>query len=102
MLAELGGYERELGVLHAALVTGSLALLACAEQRPRIFLSEYLETARHVLHSSMAPRHAIHYPVSDRLRQVKGAVGLAGAKVGVVAQVAWAQVRPARGFTGWS
>ena len=76
----------------------SLALLACAEQRPRIFLSEYLETARHVLHSSMAPRHAIHYPVSDRLRQVKGAVGLAGAKVGVVAQVAWAQVRPPLGL----
>jgi squalene monooxygenase len=66
----------------------SLALLACAERRPRIFLSEYLKTAHHVVHSSLAPRHASHFPVRDRLRQVQGAVGLAGAKVGVVAQVA--------------
>jgi squalene monooxygenase len=71
----------------------SLALLACAERRPRIFLTEYLKTAHHVLHSSLAPRHAVHFPVSDRLRQVHGAVGLAGAKVGVVAQVAWSQLR---------
>ncbi|PRQ02514.1 hypothetical protein ENSA5_21590 [Enhygromyxa salina] len=71
----------------------SLALLACAERRPRIFLAEYLKTAHHVLHSSLAPRHASHYPVSDRLRQVHGAVGLAGTKVGVVAQVAWSQLR---------
>jgi 2-polyprenyl-6-methoxyphenol hydroxylase-like FAD-dependent oxidoreductase len=71
----------------------SLALLACAERRPRIFLSEYLKTAQHVVHSSLAPRHASHYPVSDRLRQVHGAVGLAGAKVGVVAQVALSQLR---------
>ena len=40
------------------------------------------------------PRHAAHYPVSDRLRQVQGAVGLAGTKVGLLAQVAWSQVRP--------
>jgi squalene monooxygenase len=66
----------------------SLALLACAERRPRIFLAEYLKTAHHVLHSSLAPRHASHFPVRDRLRQVQGAVGLAGTKVGVVAQVA--------------
>lgn len=72
----------------------SLALLACAERRPRIFLAEYLKTAQHVVHSSLAPRHAIHYPVSDRLRQVHGAVGLAGTKVGVVAQVAWSQLKP--------
>ena len=72
----------------------SLALLACAEQRPRVFLSEYLKTAQHVLHSSLTPRHATHYPLEDRLRQVQGAVSLAGTKVGVVAQVAWAQVRP--------
>jgi len=72
----------------------SLALLACAERRPRIFLAEYLKTAQHVLHSSMAPRHAIHYPVGDRLRQVHGAVGLAGTKVGMVAHVAWSQIKP--------
>jgi hypothetical protein len=71
----------------------SLSLLACAERRPRIFLAEYLKTAHHVLQSSFAPRHALHFPVSDRLRQVHGAVGLAGAKVGVVAQVAWSQIR---------
>jgi squalene monooxygenase len=72
----------------------SLALLACAERRPRVFLAEYLKTAHHVVHSSLAPRHAVHYPVSDRLRQVHGAVGLAGTKVGVVAQVAWSQLKP--------
>jgi squalene monooxygenase len=66
----------------------SLALLACAERRPRIFLTEYLKTAHHVVSSSLAPRHASHFPVRDRLRQVQGAVGLAGTKVGVVAQVA--------------
>jgi squalene monooxygenase len=73
----------------------SLALLACAERRPRIFLAEYLKTAGHVVHSSLAPRHAAHYPVGDRLRQVQGAVGLAGTKVGLLAHVAWSQVRPA-------
>ncbi|KIG17371.1 2-octaprenyl-3-methyl-6-methoxy-1,4-benzoquinol hydroxylase [Enhygromyxa salina] len=72
----------------------SLALLACAERRPRIFLTEYLKTAHHVLASSFAPQHALYFPVSDRLRQVQGAVGLAGTKVGVVAQVAWSQLRP--------
>jgi squalene monooxygenase len=71
----------------------SLALLACAERRPRIFLAEYLKTAHHVVHSSLAPRHASHFPVRDRLRQVQGAVGLAGTKVGVVAQVALSQFR---------
>jgi squalene monooxygenase len=71
----------------------SLALLACAERRPRIFLAEYLKTAHHVVHSSLAPRHASHFPVLDRLRQVQGAVGLAGTKVGLVAQVALAQFR---------
>ncbi|MFV8748953.1 FAD-dependent monooxygenase [Nannocystaceae bacterium ST9] len=74
--------------------TRSLALLACAERRPRIFLTEYLKTAGHVVHSSLAPRHAAHFPVSDRLRQVQGAVGLAGTKVGLLAHVAWSQVRP--------
>jgi squalene monooxygenase len=73
--------------------TRSLALLACAERRPRIFLVEYLKTAHHVVHSSLAPRHASHFPVRDRLRQVQGAVGLAGTKIGVVAQVALSQFR---------
>ena len=59
-----------------------------------MFLAEYLKTAQHVLHSSLTPRHALHYPLEDRLRQVQGAVGLAGTKIGVVAQVAWAQMRP--------
>jgi squalene monooxygenase len=71
----------------------SLALLACAERRPHIFLTEYLKTAHHVVSSSLAPRHASHFPVRDRLRQVQGAVGLAGTKVGLVAQVALAQFR---------
>ena len=73
--------------------TRSLALLACAERRPHIFLTEYLKTAHHVVHSSLAPRHASHLPVRDRLHQVQGAVGLAGTKVGVVAQVALSQFR---------
>jgi squalene monooxygenase len=72
----------------------SLALLACAERRPSVFLAEYLKTAHHVVHSSLAPRHAVHFPVSDRLRQVQGAVGLAGTKLGIVAQVAWSQLKP--------
>lgn len=72
----------------------SLALLACAERRPRIFLAEYLKTAGHVVHSSLTPRHAAHYPMGDRLRQVQGAVGLAGTKVGQLAHVAWSQLRP--------
>ena len=73
----------------------SLALLACAERRPQVFLGEYLKAAGHMLSSSLAPQHAAHYPMSDRLRQVQGVVGLAGAKVGIVAHVAWSQVRPA-------
>lgn len=72
----------------------SLALLSCAERRPHVFLSEYLKTARHVVGSNMTPRHAEHFPVRDRLRQVHGAVGLAGTKVGLVASVAWSQLRP--------
>jgi 2-polyprenyl-6-methoxyphenol hydroxylase-like FAD-dependent oxidoreductase len=72
----------------------SLALLACAERRPRIFVSEYIKTAGHVVHSSLAPRHAAHFPVGDRLRQVQGAVSLAGTKVGLLANVAWSQLRP--------
>ncbi|MCB9704596.1 MAG: FAD-dependent monooxygenase [Myxococcales bacterium] len=73
----------------------SMALLSCAEGRPRVFLSEYLKTARHALETSLVPRHAQHFPVRDRLRQVRGAVGLATTKLGLVADVMWAQVRPA-------
>lgn len=74
----------------------SLALLACAEGRPHVFLSEYLRTARHAVGSSLAPRHARQFPVADRLRRVGGAMGLARDKLGLVASVAWAQVKP-----GW-
>src|SRR5690606_8377613 len=72
----------------------SMALLSCAEGRPRVFLSEYLKTARHALETSLVPRHAQAFPVRDRIRQVRGAVGLAGHKLGIVAEVMWAQVRP--------
>lgn len=72
----------------------SLALLACSEGRPHVFLAEYLRTARHAVESSLVPRHAQHFPVSDRLRQMHSAMGLASDKFGLVAQVAWAQIRP--------
>lgn len=72
----------------------SLALLSCAEGRPHVFLSEYLRTARHALGGSFSPLHARHFPVTDRLRSVQGAMGLAGDKLGLVASVAWAQVKP--------
>ncbi len=72
----------------------SMALLSCAEGRPSVFLSEYIKAAGHALGASLIPRHATSFPVEDRLRQVRGAVGLAGDKFGLVAQVMWAQVRP--------
>jgi 2-polyprenyl-6-methoxyphenol hydroxylase-like FAD-dependent oxidoreductase len=72
----------------------SLALLACSEGRPHVFLSEYIKTARHAVGGSLAPSHARHLPVGDRLRRVEGAVRLAGDKLGLVASVAWAQVKP--------
>ena len=74
----------------------SLALLACAEGRPTVFLSEYLRTAGHVVRSAVSPAHATHYPAADRFRQVQGALGLAGDKLGMFAKVSWAQLRP-----GW-
>lgn len=74
----------------------SMALLSCAERRPSVFLSEYLKTARHALGTSLMPRHATHYPIEDRVRQARGAASLARDKLGLVAQVMWAQVRP-----GW-
>jgi squalene monooxygenase len=73
----------------------SMALLSCAEGRPQVFLSEYLKAARYALESSLVARHAAHLPTRDRLRQVSGAMQLASNKLGLVAQVMWAQVRPA-------
>ena len=72
----------------------SMALLSCAESRPSVFLTEYLKTARHALETSLSPRHAKALPARDRLRQVTGAARLASDKLGLVAQVMWAQVRP--------
>lgn len=72
----------------------SMALLSCAEGRPGVFLTEYLKTARHALETSLVPRHARALPARDRLRQVTGAALLASNKLGLVAQVMWAQVRP--------
>lgn len=72
----------------------SMALLSCAELRPAIFLSEYLRTAGHALGVSLIPKHASHFPVSDRVRQARGAAKLARDKLGLVANVVWAQLRP--------
>lgn len=74
----------------------SMALLSCSEGRPSVFLSEYLKTARHALGATLLPRHAWYYPMGDRVRQAQGAARLARDKLGLVAQVVWAQVRP-----GW-
>jgi squalene monooxygenase len=74
----------------------SMALLSCSERRPHVFLSEYLRTAGHALGTSLVPRHASAYPVGDRVRRARGAAKLAKDKLGLVAQVMWAQVRP-----GW-
>ncbi len=73
----------------------SMALLSCAESNPGVFLSEYLKAARYAIESSLVARHAAHLPTRDRLRQVSGAMQLASHKLGLVAQVMWAQVRPA-------
>ncbi|HEY0136048.1 MAG TPA: FAD-dependent oxidoreductase [Nannocystis sp.] len=73
----------------------SMALLSCAEGRPQVFLTEYLKAARYAIESSLVARHAAHLPTRDRLRQVSGAMHLASNKLGLVAQVMWAQVRPA-------
>ena len=73
----------------------SMALLSCAEGRPQVFLTEYLKAARYALESSIVARHAVHLPTRDLLRQVSGAMHLASNKLGLVAQVMWAQVRPA-------
>ncbi|MEM9455980.1 MAG: FAD-dependent monooxygenase [Myxococcota bacterium] len=72
----------------------SMALLSCSERRPHVFLTEYLKTARHALETSLVPQHASMYPVGDRVRRAAGAAKLASHKLGLVAQVMWAQVRP--------
>lgn len=72
----------------------SMALLSCSERRPQVFLAEYLKTARHALGTSLVPQHASMYPVGDRVRRARGAAKLAKNKLGQVAQVMWAQVRP--------
>ncbi|MBK6918329.1 MAG: FAD-dependent monooxygenase [Deltaproteobacteria bacterium] len=79
----------------------SMALLSCAERRPSVFLSEYLRAAGHALGVSLSPKHASHYPVADRLRQARGAALLARDKLGLVANVVWAQVRPGWYQRGW-
>ncbi|MGB1277078.1 MAG: hypothetical protein ACPG77_15140, partial [Nannocystaceae bacterium] len=72
----------------------SMALLACAEGRPHIFISEYLRAARHAVNVCIQPRYARNLPVADRLRQARGAAQIASGKLGQVAQVVWANVRP--------
>jgi len=72
----------------------SMALLSCSERRPTVFLKEYLKTARWAFASSILPRHARKFPVEDRVRQARGAASLARDKLGLVAAVMWAQVRP--------
>lgn len=72
----------------------SMSLLSCSEGRATVFLTEYLKTARHALEASLVPRHATHFPVGDRMRKARGAARLAKDKLGLVAQVMWAQVRP--------
>ncbi|MCB9750430.1 MAG: FAD-dependent monooxygenase [Myxococcales bacterium] len=72
----------------------SMALLSCAEGRPSVFLSEYLRAARHAVRTSLLPRHASHFPVSDRVRQVYSAAALARGKLGRALGVVWSQLRP--------
>jgi squalene monooxygenase len=72
----------------------SMALLSCVEARPSVFLTEYLKTARWALEGSLVPKHALQYPMVDRVRQARGAARLARNKLGVVADVMWAQLRP--------
>lgn len=72
----------------------SLSLLSCAEGRPHVFISEYLRAARYAMRVCIQPRYARNLPVVDRLRTARGAAQLAGGKLGQVAQVVWANVRP--------
>ncbi|MBC8071781.1 MAG: FAD-dependent monooxygenase, partial [Deltaproteobacteria bacterium] len=72
----------------------SMSLLSCAEASASVFISEYLRAAGYALGSSVIPKHARAFPVSDRMRQARGAAELARDKLGLVAQVMWAQLRP--------
>lgn len=72
----------------------SMALLSGAERRPHVFLTEYLKTAGHALGTSFSPAHARRYPLTDRVRRATGAAQLARGKLGLVAAVMWAQIRP--------
>ena len=72
----------------------SMALLSCVELRPRVFLAEYLKTARHAVETSLRPEHAGRVPMGDRVRRVAGAVDLARSKLGLVSAVMWANMRP--------
>ncbi len=72
----------------------SMSLLSCAEGRPHVFVSEYLRAARFAMRVCIQPRYARHLPMVDRLRTAHGAAQLAGGKLGKVAQVVWANVRP--------
>jgi 2-polyprenyl-6-methoxyphenol hydroxylase-like FAD-dependent oxidoreductase len=72
----------------------SMALLSCVEARPSVFLTEYLKTARWALEGSFVPKHAREYPMVDRVRHARGAAKLARDKLGIVAEVVWAQLRP--------
>ncbi|MEM6990989.1 MAG: FAD-dependent monooxygenase [Myxococcota bacterium] len=72
----------------------SMALLSGAERRPHVFLTEYLKTAGHALGTSFSPQHARRYPLGDRVRRATGAAQLARGKLGLVASVMWAQIRP--------
>jgi predicted thioesterase len=71
-----------------------MSLLSCAEGRASVFLTEYLKAAGHALGTSLVPRHALYFPVGDRVRRARGAAKMARGKLGLVAQVMWAQVRP--------
>ncbi|MBL4686641.1 MAG: FAD-dependent monooxygenase [Nannocystaceae bacterium] len=75
--------------------TRSMALLSGAERRPHVFLTEYLKTAGHALSTSFSPQHARHFPIGDRVRRATCAAQLARGKLGLVAAVMWAQIRPA-------
>lgn len=72
----------------------SMSLLSCAEGRASVFLTEYLKAAGHALGTSFVPRHASHFPMTDRVRRARGAASMARGKLGLVAQVMWAQLRP--------
>jgi len=79
----------------------SMALLSCVEARPSVFLTEYLKTARWALETSLVPKHAQAYPMVDRLLRAGGAARLAKDKLGVVAEVMWAQWRPSWAPNSW-